>query len=153
MATLKEYWEEYNDGETVNYTPGDLGLDDLGYVDMADYRISEDGTTAEITLSCSEPMDFHRNCSPEYFDEDGTLTNAAWVALQRVFAGRYSADIYEQDEYLRFTVDIQAPASADESTLGDILWPTVAKLANELDPGTFGSEYLFGTILSDAMAA
>ena len=152
MKTLKEHWELYNDGATVNYSAAELGLEYLGFVDFVDYELSEDGTRARISVACSESLAFHREHSPEYFDQDGELTDAAWDALRSLFPERYSADVTEAvDDYLRFNVDLETDASAPAESIGEVIWPTLARIANETDPGTFGSEYLFGTIMADAL--
>lgn len=150
------------DGEDErNFDAGDFGYDELGFVNMLDLTLQEDDRTETgklyvLTASCSESLAFHRGLHPELFeafeseDDDPELTAEAFQAVTAVFSEHFDGiDILgDEDGYLAFNVSVTEqrgdfPIDAlDEGTL----WPILAQIANESDPGTFGHEYIWDTV-------
>ena len=152
MTTLAEHWAANNDGDTVTYSPIELGLEDLGFVDTVELGLDDGGAIAWITALCSESLEFHREHSPEYFTEDGDLSEDAFKALERIFRDRYDANVYDvSDDYLRFEVARFTSGDSPADDVADVIWPVLADISNETDPGTFGSPYVFGSLMADAL--
>lgn len=150
VNTLAEHWAANNDGDTVTYSAQELGLEDLGFVDTVDLGMDDGDALAWITASCSESLAFHREHSPDYFTEDGELTEEAFDALERMFRDRYDAGIYYADaEYFRFEIAQCTSGDSPADDVADVIWRPLAQIANELDPGTFGSPYVFGSLMAE----
>jgi hypothetical protein len=159
---IGETLDEALKGETEqSFDPREFGYDEVGFVDSVELSVAEDddsdtGKTYMLAATCSEDLRFHRGQYPELFepfedeDEEPELTQEAMNAVEAVFSEQYSGiDIYGcSDGYLRFEVAVfegrgDFPIDAlDEGTL----WPIIAQIANESDPGTFGSEYIWNTV-------
>lgn len=114
----------------------------------------------DAVVSIWEELRFHANLNPELFNEDGSLMDAARDALMVVLQSRYGAESVEFDssgeneEFVTFEVvlsGIDEYTSAEE--LSDRLWndTPLVNIHNEVDPGTFGSPYLFGSLLTNQM--
>jgi hypothetical protein len=156
--------DEVLDGhEEHSFDPSEFGYEGLGFVDTVELQVLQDDDTDTgklyvLSATCSEYLRFHRELHPELFepfeDEDDDLElqikQEAFDALVVVFAENYTGvDVWQSDGgYLRFEVSVTEergdfPLDAlDEGTL----WPILAQIANESDPGTFGSEYVWDAI-------
>lgn len=168
---------QYHIGETLDealgderersFDPREFGYDFDSIVSLVDLVRDDDedsdtGYIYTLSVSCSEPLEFHRRQYPELFepfedeDDEPEMTAEGFEALRQVFEDRYSGiDILEtSDGYLKFEVYAQEqhgdfPIDAlDEGTI----WPVIAQITNELDPGTFGSEYVWTEIARVARA-
>lgn len=84
-------------------------------------------------------------------DEEDALydfLNAVAHTLDKFYRDRYDAELQGPEwTYEEFTVSAEVPDADDETEEAfltrafDLVWPKVAKLLNEHDRGTFGSEY------------
>lgn len=154
----------------------ELGLESLN--PQIDCNISaaygEDGEELDgyvtAVLTVTEDIRFHLDLDRKYpmdtevFTKDGVLTEAACAALERLVTERYKGEAFEYEDgdgnpenaFFRFEIALVVPADIGEAgDLGGKLWEEteLVKFHNEADPGTFGSQYLFGTLIADAMKA
>lgn len=144
-----------------NFTAKDLGLEGLNpyiMVNISDEKDDNDASTGNVTVyvTVQEDYAFHRDLDGEFFCEDGWLNDDAEAALDTVLTERYKADsVTMEEEYFEFDLVLILPASTDPKDLGNLIWEDteLVKFHNEVDPGTFGSQYLFGSLIRDALAA
>jgi hypothetical protein len=143
-----------------SFRPDEWGYDETGFVDYVELYLADDEEGVyRWTASCTEPLAFHRNRYPELFepfedeDEEAGLTKEGFEAVRKVFEQRYEGcDVYEDsDGYLRFNVgatifDGSLPLDAVDR---DDLDPVIVQIYNELDPGTFGAEYVWRLVYEE----
>lgn len=153
--------------EQDNYfTAAELGLDELNPYIHA--NISEDpdheGHVLAI-LTVQENLEFHRDLDRKYeeeydaryFTEDDLLTADAEAALKKIVEERYKGEDFQLDdsgtEWFQFDLVLSVPADTAPEDLGTKFWEDTAlvQFHNESDPGTFGSPYLFGSLMSEAL--
>lgn len=151
----------------------ELGLDDLNqYVQI---NISEktddegnriDGIVTAV-IDVQENLRFHRDLDREkgnpfnqLFQEDGRFSPNVWKALETIITERYKGvdfsgdgDIDEDEDYIQFTIVLDVPAETTPPELGSQIWEEteLIRFHNESDPGTFGTEYLFGSLIYDEL--
>lgn len=111
-----------------------------------------------IAIGSTDPVDMAylldaRKTDGSLSDEFGTVIGQARVhAIQEFITDRYKnvqfVDSGAEDHELPIEVYASYPAGPTEGKVYDDLWETGADLANESDPGTFGSEYL-GRLLTE----
>lgn len=93
------------------------------------------------------------------FDELGELTDDAYHVLESVIMARYDGENFEvldsSPAVISFDIALEVSETLDAAALGLAIYEgtKLVDFHNEADPGTFGSEYLFGSILTDAMAS
>ena len=150
--------DDYFDGR-------ELGLDELN--PRISVNISEiEGEPSKVlaVIEVSEDLRFHSELEEKYpsdpavFAADGSLTEEAYQTLEGILKERYNAeDLQENTEvegepWISFEMTLEVPADTSAEDLGTLIWEGTAlvQFHNEADPGTFGSPYLFGTLISDA---
>lgn len=132
----------------------DLGIDDANItVDIAE---DTDGVTLTAVINVTEPLAFHASHSPEHFTAEGVLTAEALETLEALISNRYKGEYLEEggegdEAVIRFSIALDVPASTTEEELGNLIWEksSLIDFINESDPGTFGSPYLFGTLMTE----
>jgi hypothetical protein len=148
----------------------ELGLDDLNpYINVnISEAYSEDGEPKAgrvlAIVEVQESLRFHAELDAKYadpdfviFTEQGELTEEGYKALERALEARYGAEDVElrgedtEDAYIRFELALEVPADTDPEDLGSLIWEQtkLIQFHNEADPGTFGSPYLFGTVIAE----
>lgn len=120
------------------WTAAELGLEHLNPF------ISVDMTPEGGSVEWHEYLHFHeeREGNEDLFDDDGWLTDEA----ERALAERYDAGVEHfggDDPHVTLIWSIP-PMSAER--IGEYMWNDLARVANETDPGTFGSSYVFNEI-------
>lgn len=125
----------------MHYSAFDLGLEDLNP------NISAEIDDHGICLEWQEYLAFHAENSPELFDEDGWMTPDVERKIRAHAQEHYDADVeFFGGDDPHFTLVWSIPSMSPEK-IGEYMWDTLARVANETDPGSFGSRYLFGSIL------
>lgn len=148
----------------------DLGLDSLGpyvTVNISDTVERPGYRTAVVTVQ--EPLRFHHEYDRLNTEEPSRLfnvtdsgridlTDAAREAMERVIHSRYGGEDFaedgdDDDAFITFDLVLEVADDTTPDALSEAIWERtkLVQFANEADPGTFGSEYLFGTILADTM--
>lgn len=148
------------------FEANELGLDELNprvSVDISE--IEDDSENVLAVVNVSEDLRFHVELErktpfePPVFDSEGLLTEQAYEALEAVLKDRYNGeylqehgDIPEQ-AWIEFQITLTVPAGTSAEDLGTLIWEKteLVKFHNEADPGTFGSPYLFGSLIAEAM--
>jgi hypothetical protein len=142
-------------------TATELGLEGLN--PFISCNISEDPDNAGrvlAILTVQEDFAFHRNLDADYFlgeDEDYALTGEAEEALKKLVEDRYKGENFHTDdtggEWFEFDLVLSVEPDTTPEDLGVKFWEHTAlvQFHNEADPGTFGSQYLFGSLLAGAM--
>lgn len=137
------------------FTAAELGFDDPN---ISVFNIAEDtdGVTLTVIISVTEPLAFHAEHSPQYYTGEGVLTTEARETLEALISSRYKGEYLEEDgegDYavIRFNIALDVPATTTVEELGNLIWEksSLVDFINESDPGTFGSPYLFGTLMSE----
>lgn len=107
----------------------------------------------DVAVVWTEGLAFHTNVRglTQLVDDDGEVrsdvADALQVELRRLLNSEFVyVDVSDQDEpalevTVAFTVE---PATVER--LAELSWPAVAILTNVFDPGTFGAEYVMGTV-------
>jgi len=142
----------------------ELGLDELN--PRISVNISEHDVPGMVTavVEVQEDLRFHSELEEKYpsdpriFQEDGSLTEDAFNTLSKIIQERYKGvDVQEhggdfEDRYISFELVLDVPETTGTEDLGTLIWESTAlvQFHNEADPGTFGSPYLFGTLITDA---
>lgn len=158
-----------------NFTATELGLEGLN--PQIDCNISaaygENGEELDgfvtAVLTVTEDIRFHLDLDRKYpmdaavFTKDGVLTEEAYKALESLVTDRYKGEEFEYEDgdgnpenaFFRFEIALVVPAETSTEDLSEKLWEEteLVKFHNEADPGTFGTQYLFGTLIADAMKA
>jgi hypothetical protein len=173
MTTLQELASEYPD------TPGELEAHELEgieeYVSGASVYLSDtDASKVDVYLHVQESLEFHAEREASLVSEspsawageslmfertgdsehDWTLTELAFQAIQNVLAERYGAEYFDMaGDVIAFDIHLSVDAATEVAELAGIFWQEsqIVRFMNESDPGTFGSPYLFGSIMSEAM--
>lgn len=135
------------------YNASDLGIDFPNInVDIQE----SDGETLYAVIYVLEPLHFHAEHCPEHFTAEGVLTAEAFKALHELITRRYSGDdLYTDGEgseaFIQFEMALEVPTSTTAEELGNHIWEKsrLVDFINESDPGTFGSPYLFGTLMTE----
>lgn len=154
------------------FDASDLGLADLN--PRIQVNISEnndagethpDGTVTAV-IEVSEDLAFHSNLDAEKGDEnrplftkDGELLPATEAALEAIIAERYKgvdfilSEEEGEDSYVTFTITLDVPATTTVEDLSEKIWneTEIVKFHNEADPGTFGTQYLFGSLMYEKL--
>lgn len=150
--------DDYFDGR-------ELGLDELN--PRISVNISEiEGEPSKVlaVVEVSEDLRFHSELEAKYpsdprvFAPDGSLTEEAYQTLEGILKERYNAEYLQENTevegefWISFEMALEVPADTSPEALGTLIWDETAivQFHNEADPGTFGSPYLFGTLISDA---
>lgn len=155
------------------FDAGDLGLSELN--PRISVNISENDDegnthpagTVTAVIEVSEDLKFHADLDkdsglkePALFTKEGELTDEAADALAVILEERYSgidftlSDAEGADAYFTFSITLDLPAETTVEDLGVKIWEEteVVKFHNEVDPGTFGSRYLFGSLMYEKLA-
>lgn len=154
------------------FDAGDLGLDGLNpriSVDISENN-DEGETHPEGTVTAvveiSEDLKFHLDLDKDkgdpdnqFFTAEGNLTDKAAEALEALVAERYNGvdfTLYEeegQESYFTFSIALEVPSDTTVEDLSAKIWEETetVKFHNEADPGTFGSQYLFGSLMYDKL--
>lgn len=145
-----------------DYFAGSELLDQMNY--HFDVNISEiDGDPEHVYAyaTITEDLRFHSDLDATYGGEqfDGNApTERTQEVLTHLLETRYGAESVEFDHnetvdgeewFVRFDIEaVKVPANLDADMLGIKLWEDtpLVKIHNELDPGTFGSQYVFGSL-------
>jgi hypothetical protein len=144
----------------------ELGLDELNpRISVNISELDDEPGFVLAVVGVSEDLRFHVELEQKYpsepaiFDSEGLLTPEAYRALGTVLEERYkgewlqeNSDI-EDDAWISFDLVLKVPADTAAEDLGTLIWEQTAlvQFHNEADPGTYGSPYLFGTVLAEAM--
>lgn len=149
----------------------ELGLEDYcSFVEIWANDNPDESGTVHVLVTVNESLDFHakreaeilRNApewwasaTPKVFD-DGELTQEGMDALFGILADRYDAEQSDTDGHVVVwdTFLTSIPAETTEEELGELILreTQLVKWLNETDPGTFGSEYLFGSIIEKELS-
>jgi hypothetical protein len=154
------------------YTATEVGLEDLNpYLYINTYGASnEDGTDfledkVLAVLTVKEEFEFHRNLdrelgdsSNQLFNLDGRPTEAVLSVLRKLVEERYNGiefglDDEDGSEFFEFELTAVVDRDTTPEALGLIFWEStkLVQFYNEVDPGTFGSPYLFGSLMYDGL--
>jgi len=153
------------------FTAEELGLETLNQHLLIQVGPSydENGMTVDplksvyVEVIVYEGLAFHRaleGTNRQYFDDEGRLTIQALYGLSDLIHSRYGAEDYTvefeidgEEPTVQFSVGLDVPTDTKVEDLGAILWEktTLVKFSNEADPGTFGTQYLFGSLLADTI--
>lgn len=153
------------------FSAAELGLDELNqYITV---NISEktddngnriDGVVTAV-IDVQENLKFHRDLDRskgdphnQLFQEDGLFSEGVYTALETIITERYKGedfsadgDVGDDEDFIQFTLVLDVPEETTPAELGNKIWEDTEIVAfhNESDPGTFGSPYLFGSLISD----
>ena len=152
MATIKDI---LGSSESMTFNAADYGLDSLNLVDYVEFShdVEDDGWT--VRVQCSDGLAFHAERYPELFeveDDSVEFTTAAWDGFCKIFEARYSSGDIDVvwdtsgDSSVSFEVYTTVRPWEDDADAVNYLWDVLARIANEFDPGTFGSEYFFSIL-------
>lgn len=155
------------------FTSAELGLTDLNPFITCNIseQVDDDGNATGMVfaiLTVQEDFAFHRDLDNKYPDdyagkyfqeEDADFAPTADVeaALHKLIEERYDGENFRLDdtggEYFEFDIVLTVPADTTPEDLGTKFWEDTAlvQFHNESDPGTFGSPYLFGSLMSEAL--
>lgn len=143
----------------------ELGLDELNpRISVNISEIEGEPSNVLAVIEVCEDLRFHSELEAKYpsepavFAADGTLTEEAYETLEGILKERYNAEYLQEntevegDAWISFEIALKVPAETSADDLGELIWEktAVVQFHNEADPGTFGSPYLFGTLISDA---
>lgn len=143
----------------------ELGLDELNpRISVNISELDDDPDNVLAVVEVSEDLRFHSELEAKYpseprvFNSDGTLTGEAYETLEGILRSRYKAEYLQEntevegEPWISFELVLKVPADTNAEDLGTLIWEGTAlvQFHNEADPGTFGSPYLFGTLISDA---
>jgi hypothetical protein len=150
---------------------GDMGLDGLGEVGGNVVDEAPEPGKVEVALQYVEPLAFawehYSETYPELFDtenDDDDEARGRWIAadaeaaLRRVVAQRYGVEMEVDggdagyggdDPHVTFLWWVTLPETASPEDVGEAAWDVAARLTSELDPGTFGAEYLFRLVADE----
>lgn len=166
----------------ASFNAAELGLESLGMVSMVDVSKIEDEPgqmpgdlpRLAVTVYVSEELQFHGELEADrlangwkayselgrlFTSKDGETwetTEATWADLVPILETRYGAEsVEEEGGVLRFNLRLTVSESLPLDQLGAAIWEEskLVQFSNEADPGTFGSPYLFGSVLSEARKA
>jgi hypothetical protein len=152
------------------YTAVELGLQELNpYLYCNTYESYDelgqpDGKLLAV-LTIQENFEFHRNLDREkgdphnqMFNLDGRPTESVISVLRKLVEDRYNGQEFQLDdndgnEYFEFEVTVVVDPEISLEALGIKFWEDtrLIQFHNEADPGTFGSQYLFGSLMYDGL--
>lgn len=139
----------------------ELGLEDLN--PFISCNISEDPDNSDkvlAILTVQEDYRFHRELDGEYFlgeDEDFAPTPEVESALKKLVEERYKGENFQTDdtggEWFQFDLVLSVDPEQEAGDLGGLFWEETAlvQFHNEADPGTYGSPYLFGSLMAEML--
>lgn len=158
MTTLTELASEYPDDSGTIEAHELPGLEE--YCAGASVFKDESGDTCTVYLFIQEPMQFHGDygnaAAFERADDESSweLTEEAFKALPAIISERYEGENFDvAGDVFSFDLSLTLPGSTQVEEVAALFWERskVVRFINESDPGTFGSEYLFGSIINDAL--
>jgi hypothetical protein len=158
MTTLHELATEYPDQSGEIEAHELPGLEE--YCAGASVFLDDEGETCTVYLFIQEPLEFHGNYvgAPlfERTDDDceWQLSEAVFQALPAIISERYDGENFDMaGDAISFDIPLTLPASTNVEDVAGLFWERskVVQFINEADPGTFGSQYLFGSIIAEAM--
>lgn len=135
-------------------TSEDMGLDNDSGARI--YGNVEDDGSAVVTFV--DYTDFHRDLHPELFDaEEGWMRAESLAILRRLAAERFgAAEVGDEDGDEPHVVFVwvvpDAAAKMTAGSVGESVWPAIAKVINETDPGTFGARYIYADVARELEA-
>jgi hypothetical protein len=152
------------------FDASDLGLSDLNpriQVNISEYTNDGDthpeGTVTAV-IDVSEDFAFHRDLDRklgdkenQLFAEDDEITDEAEEALKELIAERYDGIDFtlqeETAEGFTFSIALDVPSTTTVEELSEKIWTDtkIVKFHNEVDPGTFNCQYLFGTLITEKL--
>lgn len=157
MTTLKDLATENADGPGYIEAHELRGLED--YCAGAYVFPDDSGDSCTVYLLIQESLSFHGEYGSAALEMDSTtsewtLTDEAFKVLPGLISERYNGEGFDMaGDVISFELPLTLPASTKVENVAGLLWEgtKVVQFINESDPGTFGSPYLFGTVMADAM--
>jgi hypothetical protein len=154
-------------------TAPELGLETLTPqidVNIAD-KTDDDGHVIEgvvtAVVDVREDLRFHRDLDRskgdpmnQFFTEDNDISPRVTEVLANIIRDRYKGedfgiegDAEDGNDFFMFTIYLDVPADTTVEDLGVKIWEEteLVKFSNEVDPGTFNSPYLFGSLVYDGL--
>lgn len=147
------------------YTAAELGLDGLNpfiSCNISEEQDDNGNPTGKVLaiLTVQEDLEFHRNLDREkgdpcnqLFTADGVTTDAVDKVLAKLIEDRYKGEDLQWDdtakEWFQFDIVLTVDPETTPEDLGVKFWEEteLVRFHNEADPGTFNSEYLFGSLI------
>jgi hypothetical protein len=148
------------------FTSAELGLSDLNTFITCNIseQVDDDGEpTGKVfaILTVQEDLEFHRNLDREkgnphnqLFTLEDRPTEAVISVLRKLVEDRYNGENFQLDEeYFEFDIVLTVDPETSADDLGVKFWEEtkLVQFHNEADPGTFGSEYLFGSLMYEGL--
>lgn len=152
------------------FTAVDLGLEELNpfmYCNVSEETDNDGEPTGKMLaiLTIQEDLEFHRdldrekgNPTNQLFNLDGRPTESVISVLRKLVVDRYKGEEFQLDnndgdEYFEFEIVLTVDADTTAEDLGVKFWEEtkLVDFHNEADPGTFGSPYLFGSLVYDGL--
>lgn len=150
----------------------DLGLEDLNpflQINVTE-KTDDEGNPVPgmvtVLIDVQESLKFHRDLDRskgdpfnQLFDADGLMTPDVYRALEKIISERYNGVDFSADgeipeeDFIQFTLVLDVPEDTTLEDLGGKIWEEteLVKFHNEADPGTFGSQYLFGSLIYEEL--
>lgn len=143
----------------------ELGLDELNpfiSCNISEETDDDGNLTGKVLaiLTVQEELEFHRNLDREkgdpfnqLFMSNGMTTDAVDKVLVKLIEDRYKGEDLQWDdmatEYFQFDIVLTVDPETTPEDLGLKFYEEteLVRFHNEADPGTFGSEYLFGSLI------
>lgn len=150
-------------------TATELGLDELNpylYCNISEHLDETGQPDGKLTavLTVQEDLAFHRNLDVEkgdphnqMFNLDGRPTESVIAVLTKLVEDRYKGEDFQLDEdgteWFQFDLVLTVDPETTPDELGLKFWEDteLIRFHNEADPGTFGSPYLFGSLVYDGL--
>jgi len=148
----------------------ELGLEGLNphvYCNISEHADDAGEPTGKMLaiLTVQEDFRFHReldesvtkDAEDRMFSEDGQPKEAVLIALQKLIEERYKGEDFQTDdsgsEWFQFDLVLVVDPEQEAGDLGGKFWEETAlvQFHNEADPGTYGSDYLFGSLVYDGL--
>lgn len=153
-----------------NFSAAELGLEELNptisvdVAEMYDDNGNVDPSKFSVQVTVYEDFGFHVSLDRNFpsdspiFEDNGQLTKSAEEALFKILEERYGAEDIEveyedSDPFFRFYLHLEVPSDTPDEDLGSLIWEKtkLVQFHNESDPGTFGTQYLFGSLIAEQM--
>lgn len=154
-------------------SPSELGLETLTpeiQVNISektdDNGVPVDGVVTAI-IDVREDLKFHRDLDREkgdpfnqFFAQDGEINPRVTEVLASIIRDRYKGDDFAIDgeteiseDFFTFSLYLDVPVETTVEELGAKIWEEteLVKFSNEVDPGTFGVPYLFGSLMYEGL--
>lgn len=150
-------------------TADELGLGELNpflSCNISEETDDDGNLTGKVLaiLTVQEDLEFHRNLDREkgdpfnqLFTADGMTTDSVDKVLVKLIEDRYKGEDLQWDdtaaEYFQFDIVLTVDPETTPEDLGLKFWEEteLVRFHNEADPGTFGCEYLFGSLIYDGL--